>query len=540
MGKNKRKGDSEPENSSLAAKKKLLKLKNISKAEKPVVTEIKKKSSQVLESPKHANYIVDLIGYLELTEPGYIVTPAIHGLKRIFIAYIDKGELKKPASELGEGCVSASASDSFTCWLYSRFEELLRKLCLVLQHHKKPVTELALSTFLQLLVARHTATAGEHPTEWMEEDMASLQVLLVALCSTKTSYKSQIAAFQEYLDFADVKLNVLHILKKLLNKAEKSNKATPMFLDNVLTCLEALGLLDTQTEMSTLLCHEAKHREKSTYILDQDLVKRTFGNVWIKFLKFKLNLELYKRVLVMLNDKVLPYLPRPLLLTDFLLESYNVGGSISLLALSGVFTLVQKYNLEYPDFYKKLYALFTPEVLHVKYKARFFHLADLFLASSHLPEYLVAAFAKRIARISLQGPSNSLVMCLEFIQNLLLRHKGLGSLLHSPEREDLRCDPYLEQEEDPAKSKAMESSLWEVKTLSEHLLPQVSSVAKNLLKGIGEQEADVSKSLETTWQEMMEVELKRKVWINVPINFEKPEGINLPKHEVLNQIFTID
>jgi len=205
-----------------------------------------------------------------------------------------------------------------------------------------------------------------------------------------------------------------------------------------------------------------------------------------------------------------------------------------------VFTLVQQYNLEYPDFYKKLYALFSPEVLHVKYKARFFHLADLFLASSHLPEYLVAAFAKRIARISLQGPSNSLVMCLEFIQNLLLRHKGLGSLLHNPDREDLNCDPYLQDEEDPAKSRAMESSLWEVKTLSEHILPQVSCVAKNLLKGVGEQEADVSKSLETTWQEMMEVELKRKVWINVPINFEKPQGILLCKDDVLSQIFTID
>ena len=109
-----------------------------------------------------------------------------------------------------------------------------------------------------------------------------------------------------------------------------------------------------------------------------------------------------RRVLVILHDKVLPHLPRPLLLTDFLLSSYEMGGSISLLSLSGVFTLVQQHNLEYPDFYKKLYALFDPSVLHVKYKARFFHLADIFLTSSHLPEYLVAAFAKRLARIALQ------------------------------------------------------------------------------------------------------------------------------------------
>ena len=37
---------------------------------------------------------------------------------------------------------------------------------------------------------------------------------------------------------------------------------------------------------------------------------------------------------------------------------------------------------DYPDFYEKLYALFEPSVLHVKYRARFFYLADLFLSST--------------------------------------------------------------------------------------------------------------------------------------------------------------
>jgi U3 small nucleolar RNA-associated protein 19 len=68
------------------------------------------------------------------------------------------------------------------------------------------------------------------------------------------------------------------------------------------------------------------------------------------------------------------------------------------LALGGVFTLIRSHNLEYPDFYSKLYALFTPDVLHAKYRARFLHLSDIILTSSHVPEYLVAAFVKRLAR----------------------------------------------------------------------------------------------------------------------------------------------
>ena len=58
----------------------------------------------------------------------------------------------------------------------------------------------------------------------------------------------------------------------------------------------------------------------------------------------------------------MPFLPRPLLLTDFLLTSYTVGGAISLLALASVFTLISKHNLEFPEFYSRLYQLFTAEV----------------------------------------------------------------------------------------------------------------------------------------------------------------------------------
>ena len=113
--------------------------------------------------------------------------------------------------------------------------------------------------------------------------------------------------------------------------------------------------------------------------------------------------------------QVIPFLPRPLLLTDFLLTSYSVGGAISLLALSSVYTLISQHNLEFPQFYVKLYQLFSPEVMHVKYRARFFHLSSLFLSSTHLPEYLVAAFVKRLARLCLTAPAHCIPMSLRFL-----------------------------------------------------------------------------------------------------------------------------
>ena len=48
----------------------------------------------------------------------------------------------------------------------------------------------------------------------------------------------------------------------------------------------------------------------------------------------------------------------------------------------------------------------------------------------HLPENLVAAFAKRLARISLVTSPENIVIIISFIGNLLLRHPGLKKLIN--------------------------------------------------------------------------------------------------------------
>lgn len=60
------------------------------------------------------------------------------------------------------------------------------------------------------------------------------------------------------------------------------------------------------------------------------------------------------------------------------------GGPLGLLALNGLFILIRDYNLDYPDFYDRLYAMLDRSVLHVKYRSRFFRLAETFLSSSYV------------------------------------------------------------------------------------------------------------------------------------------------------------
>ena len=263
-------------------------------------------------------------------------------------------------------------------------------------------------------------------------------------------------------------------------------------------------------------------------------VGKNFNILWQEFSKqVHQEVEIYKRILILLTDKVMPVLKNPLFFTDFLMNSYNVGGAISLLALNGVFFLITKHNLEYPDFYKKLYSLCTPELMHAKYRARFFYLANLFLASSHLPEYLVAAFVKRFSRLCLTAPANSILLVLPFIGNLLLRHKGLVKMIDNSE------EHFIMDEPDPSKSKAVESGLWEIKTLQNHTLPQVAQAAKFINKSLPQMEWNIADYLETTYEDMFSTEAKKKIFVNVPLTFERPNGLAFPKNDVLSNHFVI-
>lgn len=238
-------------------------------------------------------------------------------------------------------------------------------------------------------------------------------------------------------------------------------------------------------------------------------LKLKFTKAWLSFLKLPLPLDVYKEVLVTLHQNVIPYMSNPAILCDFLTSSYAIGGVISVMALSGLFTLMTQHGLEYPKFYEKLYALLTPAVFMAKHRAVFFQLLDTCLKSSYLPAYLAAAFAKKLSRLSLLVPPQGALVIIATIHNLLRRHPSINFLVHQEVDTEVdedttviegeennvarepdashamhtkkQClDPFNDEETDPAKSDAMRSSLWELDTLRHHYCPAVSRFVASL------------------------------------------------------------
>ena len=264
--------------------------------------------------------------------------------------------------------------------------------------------------------------------------------------------------------------------------------------------------------------------------------RRAFSDAWIAFLRLpNFPEDVYRKILARLHLDVIPHHVNPVLLCDFCVSSVNVGGLIGMLALHALFVLVTRHNLEYPKFYDRLYNLINEDSFYANGRRTFFELADVFLKSPALPGYCAAAFCKKFGRLSLSAPPAGAMLCVSFIHNLMRRHpKSCLPLIHrdrdvvgggggvnidnaeedntaaerdenvmkrkssnnTTHRRSFDEDPYDFSTKDPAKSRALESSLWEMTALENHYFPQVTKLVQMLRMDLGDRvktkEIDIS------------------------------------------------
>lgn len=236
--------------------------------------------------------------------------------------------------------------------------------------------------------------------------------------------------------------------------------------------------------------------------------RRAFAEAWNAALRLPLPPDSLRRVLLALPKRILPALTSTAALSfaDFLLAATERGGATALLALEALFSLSQQHGLAVPRFYARVYALLgdasTP---YARFRTRFFALLDLVMSSVALPSYLVAAFAKRAARVSLTAPVGVALWALPFVYNLVKRHPVLLPLLHRERGNDgasasrgsdegwpARADPFDADEADPAKANALASSLWEITALAQHTFAPVAHAARLLMAPPSRGEFDLS------------------------------------------------
>ena len=318
--------------------------------------------------------------------------------------------------------------------------------------------------------------------------------------------------FQKYWD---LQFYFFNNLSEVLNewKQEKSEKDLQLIFANFLTVLRKGLLFNEKTlEEEPLWIAPNKEGKLPSSLYKHTLFKSQFQKSVIAMLSYPLLQEQYKSVLMILHKRIIPYMSQPQSLMDFLTDCYDLTDDliVPILALNSLYELMKNYNLEYPDFYSKLYSLLTPELLYTKYRSRFFRLCDLFLSSTHLSANLVASFIKKLARISLAASASGVVIIIPFIYNLLKRHPTCMIMLHKEDTESGYQDPFNSEEKNPLHTEAIKSSLWELDTLMTHYHPNVATLAKIFGEPFRKPSYNMEDFLDWSYNSLLQSEYDRK------------------------------
>ncbi|KAG1456897.1 hypothetical protein G6F56_006731 [Rhizopus delemar] len=483
-----------------------------------------------LSDKSNLNNLIEMFKYTKSENP-QVVHAAIHSLHRAYTVFLMKGELQKVKTD------QPSAKDKVQMWLRGQYADFMVYIRSLLSSDEPGLQLPALNILMSNFKSESENDMNIRGAYHFSNDVFG-QIVKAVIVNPNFNDHLRKELIEKYLnvyddlrhyflkDAAEVMDRAIETKEKV-RKNKRQNKKAKMeeepenlrsIASTVLSILENITTMPTEaseidefwtvnpsqyeaksekkakTEDEELLGDDGlmsdsggeeeeenqtnKSKKKKHPLLLLAIHRRGFSDCWLSLLKLPLSEESHRKILLILHKRILPHMTEPKLLMDFLTDSYNIGGGVSLLALNGLFTLITEHNLDYPDFYKKLYTLLDRNVMHVKYRSRFFRLLELFLSSAYLPAALIASFIKRMARLSLNAPPAACVIIIPFIYNLLKRHPTCMCLIHSNKAIESATDPFDMDQLDPYQSQAIESSLWEVKTLSEHYYSNVSTLAK--------------------------------------------------------------
>ncbi|KHN39455.1 Nucleolar complex protein 4 like B [Glycine soja] len=557
------------------------------------VAELKTLGNQLLSSASHINNLPLLLSFVSPSSPPHHVLESLLSLHSFFLPLLPK--LPSSSSAAAASLLSSAPSSAddqsefiYLSWLRSKFDEFLKSLLDVLASPQGDETlkELVLDTLMEFV---KVANGGTFHSSLYHKLLHSI----VYSTSPPTFLVDLLAS--KYFKYIDVRYFTFISLKKLASTLEgkdvsddkiaNADGSSESQMSSNMECVihnmyYTISHVpphqgsDNTSELEMWSSSESDHKQlygdkgaddkpqkfqkPNKNVLSAAKIakkmKLKFTKAWIAYLRLPLPIDVYKEVLVNLHQAVIPHLSNPIMLCDFLTRSYDVGGVVSVMALSSLFVLMTQYGLEYPNFYDKLYALLVPSIFMAKHRARFFQLLDSCLKSPLLPAYLAASFAKKLSRLLLSVPPSGALVITALIHNILRRHPSINCLVHREDgvdegKGDHRTDEgmatnsdnaktvampsqksgidhFNSSETDPKKSGAMRSSLWEIDTILHHYCPPASrqvfalSLGNDLTVRAKTTEVNVGDFSAGSYATILGAEISRRVK-QVPLAFFK-------------------
>lgn len=146
-----------------------------------------------------------------------------------------------------------------------------------------------------------------------------LRALLQILLSSTQLNTHLLARFKEFGTYLDI---VLSVWKLLPDVTLKSKNPPEIYVQNYLELINTIAITaEVQQNKQLLCCNEG------SFEFDYPTARKSLNKVWACIMQWTdaLTEKSHKQLLVTLLEKILGHLDKPVLLTDFLMDSLDVG-----------------------------------------------------------------------------------------------------------------------------------------------------------------------------------------------------------------------
>ncbi|GIZ39644.1 hypothetical protein CKM354_000301900 [Cercospora kikuchii] len=495
-------------------------------------TQILLLEQQILESPTHYGKIEELQTLMAEEDSRLLAAVA---LCRVFCRLIAGEQLVKEKSASEESTQSVQRLRVF-------LREYVSNLCSWIGSPDATTESTALTLLMRIVKEEASGGSRSAAQSWRNE-RASFQSLVRALVRENDAEGARQQFVEKYIEeYDDVRFYTFVAVKQCLGEA-----AGAKAVGNAIELLSQIeGVPEADEELEDWY---GDAPEDKSPLLSLNGHRKTAREAWLAVFRTPLSVEQRKSILNITTAQLLPWFTNHIeLLADFLTDSFQQGGAISLLALSGIFHLMTVKNLDYPDFYKNLYSLLDEDVLHSKHRSRFFRLLETFMSSTHLPVAMVASFMKRLSRLALQAPPGAVVWIVPWIYNQVKQHPSCAFMLHRPFHpahaiyasnpkyaEEGMHDPFDMSQRDPMITAAIDSSLWELETLSNHFHPNVATLAKIIGEQFTKRDYQLEDFLDYSYATLVDAELGKEMKKVPVVEWDIPKRI-LTSEDGLNDL----
>lgn len=401
---------------------------------------IKQYQIELLNDKSNVNHIIKLYHFMTLpsdnTDNMGLMLASISVLSHVYIKYRGSGDFQSNHND-------TDAIIKYKSWLNKQYNKFIDQSIRILHDC---TNEQIQNTVIDLLCDDFTAQT--HQDEHiLQHTPNSLYTLIQHVLLTENLYPSSITVLTSYIQsYNDVRYHVLTYLQSIVQYSAKQWKrvadkynVTGSHSDNNKTLRQLVSHHLCHILASYHPINSNQYEDKSNLCqcytdITDDQYKQQLSDTWLSYLcndQIDNSHETYAYTLSIMHNTILPSITTPLLLCDYLTDSYNIGGDTAVLALHGLLDLIQKHNLDYPNFYTMLYKLCGDvHIYHSQYRVTFYKLLHTFLTSRYIPNYMIAAFVKRLARIALITSAPSTYYIVALTHSILQRHKSIRFMLY--------------------------------------------------------------------------------------------------------------